>query len=298
MKKLPFTGSGVAIVTPFDEKNEINYDALGKLIEMHISHKTDAIVVCGTTGEASTMPDDEHLSAVAYTVNKVNGRIPVIAGCGSNDTNHAVTLSKRAARFGADALLSVTPYYNKANKKGLEEHFKAIATSVDLPIILYNVPTRTGINIPIDTLKELSKIENIVAIKEASGNVGYTAQIAAQVPNLYIYSGNDDVTVPILSLGGVGVISVVANILPEEMHNMCSFYLKGNIMQSRDIQLKTLDVINKLFIEVNPVPIKAIMQYLGYEVGKVRMPLGEMEEDNMKKLIDAVTNFGLKKVSE
>ena len=298
MKKLPFTGSGVAIVTPFDEKNEINFDVLGTLIEMHIRQKTDAIVICGTTGEASTMPDDEHLSAVAFAVNKVNGRIPVIAGCGSNDTHHAVTLSKRAARFGADALLSVTPYYNKSNKNGLYEHFKAIANSVELPIILYNVPSRTGINISTETLKELSQIENVVAIKEASGNVGYTAQIACEVPELYIYSGNDDVTVPIMSLGGVGVISVAANILPEEMHNMCEYYLKGNVEMARDIQLKTLDVINKLFVEVNPVPIKTIMQYLGYNVGKVRLPLGEMEEGNINKLIEAVDKLKIKKVSE
>lgn len=298
MKKLPFTGSGVAIVTPFDENNEINYEVLGNLIEMHIKYKTDAIVVCGTTGEASTMPDDEHLSAVAFTVNRVKGRIPVIAGCGSNDTHHAVTLSKRAARFGADGLLSVTPYYNKANKNGLYEHFKAIANSVDLPIILYNVPTRTGVNIPMDTLKELSQIENIVAIKEASGDLGYAAKIAAEVPDLYIYSGNDNVIVPIMSLGGVGVISVAANIMPEEIHDMCECYLKGNIVQARDLQLKTLDVINKLFVEVNPVPIKSVMQYLGYEVGKVRLPLGEMEEGNFEKLIETVNSLGIKKVSE
>ncbi len=296
MKKLPFTGSGVAIVTPFDENDEINYDELAKLIEMHISHKTDAIIVCGTTGEASTMPDDEHLSAVAFTVNRANGRIPVIAGCGSNDTNHAVSLSKRAARFGADALLSVTPYYNKANKNGLYEHFKTIANSVDLPIILYNVPTRTGINIPTDTLAELCKIENIVAIKEASGNVGYTAQVAAEVPELYIYSGNDDVTVPIMSLGGVGVISVAANVIPEEIHNMCEYYQRGDVTMAKDIQLEVLDIINKLFVEVNPVPVKAVMQYLGYDVGKVRMPLGEMDENNMKKLTDSVNKLGIKKL--
>ena len=298
MKKLPFTGSGVAIVTPFNEKNEINYDELEKLIEMHIKHKTDAIIVCGTTGEASTMPDDEHLSAVAFTVNKVNGRIPVIAGCGSNDTHHAITLSKRAARFGADALLSVTPYYNKSNKVGLYEHFKMIAESVDIPIILYNVPSRTSINIPIETLKELSKIDNIVAIKEASGNLGYAAQIAAEVPDLYIYSGNDDVTVPIMSLGGVGVISVAANILPEEMHDMCDYYLKGNISMAKNIQLEILEVINKLFIEVNPVPIKTAMKYLGYDVGNVRMPLGIMQADNFNKLTETLDRLKIKKVSE
>lgn len=295
MKKLPFTGSGVAIVTPFDENNEINYDAFGSLIEMHIKNKTDAIVVCGTTGEASAMPDDEHLSAVAYAVNKSGGRIPVIAGCGSNDTHHAVTLSKRAERFGADALLSVTPYYNKTNKKGLYEHFKTIANSVSIPIILYNVPSRTGINIPIETLKELSKIDNISAIKEASGNVGYAVRIASEVPDLYIYSGNDDVTVPIMSVGGVGVISVAANIVPEEIHNMCKSCLNGNFREGKDIQLKISELCDKLFVEVNPIPIKAAMRHLGYDVGDVRMPLGKMEEKNLKELTDVVERFGIVK---
>lgn len=298
MKKLPFTGAGVAIVTPFDEKNEINYDEFEKLLNMHIAKKTDAIIVCGTTGEPSTMPADEHLSAVSFAVNKVNHKIPVIAGCGSNDTSHAVMMSKRAERFGADALLSVTPYYNKANKSGLCEHFKTIANSVNLPIILYNVPSRTAVNIPIDTLKKLSEIENIVAIKEASGDIGYVSQIANSVPELYIYSGNDDMTLPILALGGVGVISVAANILPEEMHNICEFFKQGDIIRARKLQFEILDVINKLFIEVNPIPVKSAMRYLGYNVGKVRLPLGEMDENNYKKLIEAIDKLNIKKVSE
>ena len=298
MKKLPFTGSGVAIVTPFDKNNEVNYKEFEKLIKMHIKNKTDAIIVCGTTGEASTMPSDEHLEVIDFAVKTVNHRIPVIAGCGSNDTFHAVRMSQQAQKLGADALLSVTPYYNKANKNGLYEHFKTIASSVDLPVILYNVPSRTGVNIPIETLKELSKIENVVAIKEASGNLGYSAQIAAEVPDLYIYSGNDDVTVPIMSLGGVGVISVAANIIPKEMHDICEFYLKNDVCKARKLQLKMMDIINKLFIEVNPVPVKAAMRYLGYDVGNVRLPLGKMEDENIKKLIQSIEKSEIKKVSE
>ncbi len=295
MKKLPFTGSGVALVTPFDETNKINFDVLEELIEMHIAHKTDAIIVCGTTGEASVMDDDEHLSVVSFAVKKVNHRVPVIAGCGSNDTNHAVRFSMHSQGLGADALLSVTPYYNKANKSGLYEHFKAIANSVDIPVILYNVPSRTGVNIPIDTMKRLAEIENIVAIKEASGNVGYAAQIASQIPDLYIYSGNDDITLPILSLGGVGVISVAANIIPEQMHNICKLYRMGRMAESKEMLLKYMEVINGLFSEVNPVPIKTIMQHLGYNVGKVRLPLGEMEKHNLEKLIRTVNDLGIKK---
>lgn len=295
MKKLPFRGSGVAIVTPFDENNEVNYDTFEELIEMHIANKTDAIIVCGTTGEASVMGDDEHLSAVSFAVEKVRHRVPVIAGCGSNDTNHAVRFSIHSQGLGADALLSVTPYYNKANKSGLYEHFKLIAKSVDIPVILYNVPSRTGVNIPIETLKRLSEIENIVAIKEASGNVSYAAQIASQIPDLYIYSGNDDVTIPILSLGGVGVISVAANIIPRQMHDICKMYEIGRTTEAKDILLKYMNLINELFCEVNPVPIKTIMQYLGYNVGKVRLPLGEMERENKERLIKTVNELGIKK---
>lgn len=292
-KTLPFTGSGVAIVTPFDGL-KTNYDELGRLIEMHIENKTDAIIICGTTGEASTMPDEEHLAAIEYTVKKAAGRIPVIAGTGSNDTAHAVELTKKAEELGADGILSVTPYYNKTTQKGLIKHFTEIASSVKIPVILYNVPSRTGMSFAIDTLKELAKVPNIVAIKEASGNISYTAKVAAEVPDLYIYSGNDDMIVPVLSLGGKGVISVVANILPEETHNICEYYFNGEVEKSRKLQLEMLDLINKLFIEVNPVPIKTAMNLLGYKAGNLRMPLTDMEEGNLEALKKALTAYGLK----
>lgn len=292
-KTLPFTGSGVAIITPFDGQ-KTNYDELGKLIEMHIEKKTDAIIICGTTGEASTMPDAEHLAAIEYTVKKVAKRIPVIAGTGSNDTSHAVELTKKAEELGADGILSVTPYYNKTTQKGLIAHFSAIANAVKIPVILYNVPSRTGMSFDISTLKELAKVENIVAVKEASGNISYAAKVAAEVPELYIYSGNDDMIVPVLSLGGKGVISVVANILPEETHNICEYYIKGEVEKSRKLQLEMLDLINKLFIEVNPVPIKTAMNLLGYNAGNLRMPLVDMTDANLEKLKKAMTDFGLK----
>lgn len=291
-KTLPFTGSGVAIITPFDG-NKTNYDVLGELIEMHIAKKTDAIIICGTTGEASTMPDAEHLAAIEYTVKKAAGRIPVIAGTGSNETAHAIELSKKAEAMGVDALLQVTPYYNKTTQKGLVEHFSAIAKSVSIPVILYNVPSRTGMNISIPTLKELAKIDNIVAIKEASGNISYTAQVAAQVPELYIYSGNDDMIVPIMSLGGKGVISVVANVLPEETHQICRDYLDSNVDAARKAQLDLLDLINKLFIEVNPIPVKTAMNMMGFKAGNLRLPLTEMDPANKEALRQAMINAGI-----
>jgi 4-hydroxy-tetrahydrodipicolinate synthase len=294
-KVLPFTGSGVAIITPFDG-NKTNYDELGKLIEMHIANKTDAIIICGTTGEASTMPDEEHLAAIEYTVKKAAGRICIVAGTGSNDTAHAVALSKKAEELGADALLQVTPYYNKATQKGLVAHFGAVAEAVSIPIILYNVPSRTGVSISIDTLKELAaKYENIVGVKEASGNISYTAKVAAEVPELYIYSGNDDMIVPVLSLGGKGVISVVANIMPEETHNICKYYFDGEVDKSRELQLKMLDLINKLFIEVNPIPVKTAMNMMGFNAGNLRMPLTDMSESNKEALRQSMINMGLLK---
>lgn len=296
MKKVPFYGSGVAIVTPFTDNNEIDYESLNELIEMHIERKTDAIVICGTTGEASAMPDDEHLAAIAYTVKQVNHRIPVIAGTGSNDTAHAINLSKRAEQLGADALLSVTPYYNKANKSGVIAHFKAISETVNIPIILYNVPSRTGMNFSIDVLKELAKLDNIVGLKEASGNISYLTQVAAEVPELCLYSGNDDMIVPTMALGGVGVISVVANIFPDETHDICEMFQNGDIAGSRKLQLDMLDLINKLFIEVNPVPVKSAMKALGYRVGDVRLPLGPMDEKNLEILMKALNDFGAKKL--
>ena len=295
MKKLPFTGSAVAIVTPF-KGDVIDYDAFGEIIETQIDHKTDAIVVCGTTGEASTMPTEEHIEAIEFAVKKVNKRVPVIAGTGSNDTLHAIALTKAAEDVGADAVLSVTPYYNKANQSGLVEHFKAIANCISIPVILYNVPSRTGLCFSIDALKELAKVDNIVAIKEASGNISYTAKVAAEVPELYIYSGNDDMIVPVMSLGGKGVISVVANILPDETHDMCELYEKGDVNGALKLQLEMLDVINNLFIEVNPVPVKVAMRELGYPVGDLRLPLGEMEEGNLLKLKKSLSDYGVKKL--
>ena len=292
-KTLPFTGSGVAIITPFDGL-KTNYDELGKLIEYHIENNTDAIIICGTTGEASTMPDEEHLAAIKYTVEKAAGRITVIAGTGSNDTAHAIELSKKAEEYGVDGILSVTPYYNKTTQKGLIAHFTAIANAIKIPVILYNVPSRTGMSFAIDTLKELAMVENIVAIKEASGNISYMAKVAAEVPDLYIYSGNDDMIVPTLSLGGKGVISVVANILPKETHNICEYYFNGEVDKSRDLQLKMLDLINNLFIEVNPVPIKTAMNLLGFNAGNVRMPLVDMDSANLEKLKKSMTDFGMK----
>lgn len=282
-KTLPFTGSGVAIVTPFDGQ-KTNYDALGEFIEWHIENKTDSIIICGTTGEASTMPDEEHLAAIEYTVKKVAGRIPVIAGTGSNETLHAIELSKKAEELGADGLLQVTPYYNKTTQKGLVEHFSAIANAVKIPVILYNVPSRTGVNISIGALKELAKVENIVAIKEASGNISYTAQVAAEVPELYIYSGNDDMIVPIMSLGGKGVISVLANVCPRETHDMCQAYLDGDCATATKMQLEYLELVNNLFIEVNPIPVKTALNLMGKNAGNLRLPLTDMEEGNLNKL--------------
>ena len=292
-KKLPFTGAGVAIVTPFDGYTT-NYDELGRIIEDQIAGGTDAIIICGTTGEASTMPDEEHLAAIEYTIKKVAGRVPVIAGTGSNETAHAVRLTKKAEEMGADGILSVTPYYNKASQKGLVEHFTAIANAVSIPIILYNVPSRTGMSISIDALRELAKVENIVAIKEASGNISYTAKVAAEVPELYIYSGNDDMIVPILSLGGKGVISVLSNVMPKETHDICQLYFDGKVNESRDLQLKLLDLINKLFIEVNPIPVKTAMNMMGYKAGNLRLPLCDMEEKNKAVLRQAMFDAGIK----
>lgn len=292
MKTLPFTGSGVAIVTPFDG-DKTNYDVLGELIEWHIASGTDAIIICGTTGEASTMPDEEHLAAIEYTVKKAAGRIKVIAGTGSNETAHAVALSKRAEELGADALLQVTPYYNKTTQKGLVAHFSTIANAVKIPIILYNVPSRTGVSISIDALKALAKIDNIVAIKEASGNISYTAKVAAEVPELYIYSGNDDMIIPIMSLGGKGVISVLANVMPKETHEMCDAYLEGDTAKATSMQLEYLDLINKLFIEVNPIPVKTALNLMGKNAGNLRLPLIDMDEKNLEALKASMAKYGL-----
>ncbi len=291
-KNTLFTGSGVAIVTPF-RGQEIDFDAFGSIIDYQIENKTDAIIVCGTTGEASTMPDAEHMDAIRFTVERTAGRVPVIAGTGSNDTRHCVELSADAKKAGADGLLLVTPYYNKTTQRGLIAHFKAVTDVVDLPIILYNIPGRTGMQIDVATLKELSKIDNIVALKEASGNISYAAEVAAECPDLDIYSGNDDMIVPILSLGGKGVISVLANILPKETHELCDAYLTGDTSKACEMQLHYLQLIKSLFMEVNPIPVKTAMNLMGMNVGNLRLPLSEMEGANLEKLKAAMSQYGL-----
>ncbi len=293
MKKLPFTGSGVALITPF-KNGKIDFDKMGELIELHIEKQTDSIIICGTTGESAAMPDAEHISAIEYAVNKAAGRIPIIAGAGSNDTAHGVALSAKAAKVGADALLSVTPYYNKATQKGLVRHYTEIAKVVDIPIILYNVPSRTGVNIQPETLLELSKIEHIVGVKEAGGNISQVAKIASLCGDeVAIYSGDDDMIVPVMSLGGVGVISVLANILPKETHDITAMCFAGDYKGARELQLKYYDLIKALFIEVNPIPVKTAMNLLGYDVGELRLPLCEMEEKNVAVLKRELEKIGL-----
>lgn len=295
MKKKVFTGSGVAIITPFTESG-VNYDELGKMLEYHIENKTDAIVICGTTGEASTMPDEEHCAAIRYAVEKVAGRIPVIAGTGSNDTPHAIKLSKFAEEAGADAILSVTPYYNKATQQGLIAHFTAIANAVSIPVILYNVPSRTGCNIAPETLKALSKVENIVGVKEASGNLSQVAKIASICDEDFaIYSGNDDQILPVLSLGGIGVISVVANVAPVQTHDMVYKFLDGDIKAAKDLQLEMIELCDALFCEVNPIPVKTAMKLLGWNTGNLRLPLTPMSDKNLEFLKSAMANYGLLK---
>lgn len=289
-----FTGSGVAIVTPFNEDKSINFDAFEKMINFQVENGTDAIIVCGTTGEASTLVDDEHIEAIKFTVDTVNKRIPVVAGAGSNYTNHGVELCKRAQKVGADGLLVVTPYYNKTTQKGIIKYYQTIAGSVDLPVIMYNIAGRTGLNILPKTICELSKIENIVAVKEASGNISQVAEIASLcLDNLDIYSGNDDQILPILSLGGKGVISVLANVVPKDTHDMIKLFLEGNIKQAYKIQLKAMNLIKCLFSEVNPIPVKAALNMMGMNAGGYREPLVEMEDENYNNLKKAMHEYGL-----
>lgn len=290
-----FTGSGVAIVTPFYENGEINFEELGRLIEFQIANKTDAIVICGTTGEASTMSHEEHLECIRYAVEKTAGRVPVVAGTGSNCTDTAIYLSQEAEKYGADALLVVSPYYNKATQKGLIAHFTAVANAVSLPIILYNVPGRTGCNILPETAVALAKnVENIVAIKEASGNISQVAKLAALADGcIDIYSGNDDQVVPLLSLGGKGVISVLANVAPEETHDIVAKYLEGDTAGSLALQLRALPLIDQLFCEVNPIPVKKAVSLLGFEAGPLRMPLTEMEPEHAADMAREMEVFGL-----
>ena len=290
-----FKGSAVALVTPFTKDNKVDFDKLGELVEYQIANGTDAIVSCGTTGEANTMTDEEQLATIKYVVEKVNKRVPVIAGSGSNDTMHSVNLSQEAEKLGVDALLIITPYYNKANKAGLKRHFETIANSVNLPIILYNVPGRTCVNISPSLIVELAKIDNIVAVKEASGDLGQVAEIASLVPDDFaIYSGNDDTILPLLSLGGQGVISVLANVCPQETHDLVAKFFEGDIEGSRKLQLGMDALIAALFIEVNPIPVKTAMNLLGFNVGDLRLPLAEMDPANLEVLKKELVNFGLK----
>lgn len=290
-----FKGAGVAIITPFHEDGTVNYEKLGELLEFQIANGTDAVIICGTTGEASTLTHEEHLECIRYTIDKVNKRIPVIAGTGSNCTETAIYLSQEAEKYGADGLLVVTPYYNKATQKGLIAHYTAVAESVSLPIIMYNVPSRTGCNILPETAVALAKnVKNIVGIKEASGNIAQVAKLAQLAQGcIDIYSGNDDQVVPLLSLGGLGVISVLSNVAPKETHDMVAKFLEGDVKGSLEIQLKAIPLIDQLFCEVNPIPVKAAVNMMGMEAGPLRMPLTEMEEAHKENLKKAMQEFGI-----
>ena len=296
MKNTIFTGAGVAIVTPMNEDGSINYEEFGKIIDFQIENGTDAIIVCGTTGESSTMTDEEHKECIRYCVEKTAKRVPVIAGTGSNDTAYAIELSKEAESLGADGLLVVTPYYNKSTQRGLVAHFTAIADAVNIPIILYNIPGRTGVNIAIDTYKKLGKHKNIVAVKEASGNLSYIAKLIAECGDLLdVYSGNDDQIVPIMSLGGKGVISVLSNVMPKEAHQIAQYCLDNNCAEAAKLQIKLLKFINNLFIEVNPIPVKEAMNMAGWKCGIGRMPLYPMADENRQILKDSMAELGLLK---
>ena len=289
-----FKGSAVAIITPFTSNNKVNYEKLKELIEWQIEEKTDAIVICGTTGEASTMSKEEKEKTIKFTVDIVNKRIPVIAGTGSNNTEASIEMSKYAESVGVDGLLLITPYYNKTNSKGLFKHYEAINNEVSTPIILYNVPSRTNMNITPTTLLRLTQLNNVVAIKEASGDLSQVAKMKALCGDkIDIYSGNDDQIVPIMSLGGIGVISVAANIIPKTMHDMCQFYLDGNCSDATTLQLKYLNLINDLFIETNPIPVKTAMNIMGMNVGKLRLPLYKMDTKNEETLVNTLKKYNL-----
>lgn len=289
MKNPIFTGAGVAIITPMYEDGSVNFDELGRLIEYQIAHSTDAIIICGTTGECSTMTDEEQLVAIKFTVETVNHRVPVIAGAGSNDTDHGCALAAKSAACGADALLIVTPYYNKTTQAGLIAHYNAMAEAGGIPVIMYNVPSRTGMNITPETAKELSKNPLINGIKEASGNIAQVAKIAALCGDeLNIYSGNDDQVVPLLSLGGKGVISVVSNIDPELMHNCCEAWFAGDAKKACELQMKILPLCDAMFCEVNPIPVKYAMNVLGWQAGPCRMPLVDPSDAHKESIKNAL----------
>ncbi len=290
-----FKGAGVALITPFNEDETVNYDMLGELIERQIAGKTDAIIVCGTTGEPATMTEDEKLADIKYAVEKTAGRIPVIAGTGGNATRVVIDFSKKAEALGVDGLLVVTPFYNKATQNGLYAHYKEVAKAVSLPIIMYNVPSRTGCNIAPETAVRLARdCENIVGIKEASGNISQVAKLAKQAGGILdIYSGNDDQVIPILSLGGIGVISVLSNVAPKAAHDMVMEYLEGDRKKAAALQLDYLDLINALFCEVNPIPVKGAMNLMGYNVGKLRLPLTEIEDAHRELVKKCLKEAGL-----
>lgn len=291
-----FTGAGVAIITPFTETNEVNFEKLGELLEYQINNGTDSIVVCGTTGEASTLTHEEHLECIRYTVEKVNKRVPVVAGTGSNCTDTAIYLSREAQQSGADGLLVVTPYYNKATQKGLKEHFTDIAKAVDIPVLMYNIPGRTGCNMLPRTIADLVKeVDNIVGVKEASGSISQVASLMQLTQgDIDLYSGDDNQIVPLLSLGGIGVISVLSNIEPRDTHDIVAKFLSGDIKGSRELQLKYLPLIDALFCEVNPIPVKKAMNLMGFEVGGLRKPLTDMEPENVVKLANVLKDYGIK----
>ena len=291
-KKTIFTGAASALITPFNDEG-VDFDALGNIIDYQIENGIDALVICGTTGEAATMPDKEHLSVIDFSIKRAAGRVPIIAGTGSNDTAHCVELSKESQNLGADGLLITTPYYNKATQKGLIMHYDKVLEKTNLPIILYNVPGRTGMNYAIPTLKELAKDDRIVGIKEASGNIEYATEVAAMCPELDMYSGNDDMIVPILSLGGKGVISVLSNVAPKQTHDLCQKWFDGDIAGSRKMQFEYLELIKALFCEVNPIPVKTAMNMMGFNAGKLRLPLCEMADATYERLERAMKAAGL-----
>ena len=294
MKNTIFTGAGVAIITPMLEDGSVDYAGLAKNIDFQIENGTDAIIICGTTGESSTLDDKEHRECIRFAVEHTHNRIPVIAGTGSNDTKYAIELSQEAQELGANGLLIVTPYYNKTTQRGLVAHYNAIADSVDLPIILYNVPSRTGVGFDVSTVAALAEHKNIAAIKEASGNIGYTAKVAAKCGDkIDIYSGNDDMIVPIMSLGGKGVISVLSNVLPKETHQMTQYCLENNFAAASELQLKYLRLINDLFMEVNPIPVKEALNLMGFSCGRCRLPLSTLSEANRALLADVMKKHGL-----
>ena len=289
-----FTGAGVALVTPMNADGSVNFEKMKELIEFQIANDTDALIICGTTGEATTISDEDQIECVRFAKEVAAGRVPVIAGAGSNDTAHCIELAQTCEKAGADGVLLVTPYYNKATQKGLILHYTAVAESINIPIILYNVPGRTGCNIAPKTVAELAKVKNIVAVKEASGNLSQVAEIAALVgPDFDIYSGNDDQILPVLSLGGKGVISVLSNVAPKQTHDMVAKFFEGDIQGSIKLQLDAIELIGALFCEVNPIPVKTALYLMGYEVGACKLPLCEMEPKNLETLKTAMKNYGL-----